>query len=72
MLKKTEQLCTAALGLVFVILLSIPFAQAGTNVNSGSIADGTIWNASGSPYIVTGDVTVEAGATLTISSGVQE
>ncbi|HHE74905.1 MAG TPA: right-handed parallel beta-helix repeat-containing protein, partial [Desulfobacteraceae bacterium] len=69
MLKKTKQVFTVTLGVAFIILLSAPAAWAG-NV-SGSIASDTIWNASGSPHIVTGDVTVEAGAVLTINSGVQ-
>jgi parallel beta-helix repeat protein len=37
---------------------------------SGSIMVDTIWILADSPYIVTGDVTVEPGATLTIEPGV--
>jgi len=41
----------------------------GTNV-SGPIVIDTIWDLGGSPYIVTGDVTVLSGVTLTIEPGV--
>jgi hypothetical protein len=38
---------------------------------SGHITQDTTWDLTGSPYIVTGDVTVDAGFTLTIKPGVQ-
>jgi len=44
-------------------------ATADQNV-SGPISVPTTWNAIDSPYIVDGDVTVDAGATLTIEEGV--
>jgi len=40
-----------------------------TNV-SGPITTNTIWNVTGSPYIVTSYVTVNSGVTLTVQSGV--
>lgn len=65
MFEKIQRVYRLVLG-VF-ILLSAPAVWAGTNV-SGSIASDTAWSASGSSYIVTGDVTVEKEVTLTISS----
>jgi len=43
--------------------------QAATHV-SGTISSNTTWSTSGSPYIVDANLTVSAGATLTISPGV--
>jgi hypothetical protein len=40
-----------------------------TNV-SGTISTDTTWTLAGSPYIVTGSITVTGGATLTIEPGV--
>jgi Tfp pilus assembly protein PilX len=37
---------------------------------SGVISVDTTWSASGSPYVVTGDITISAGAILTIEPGV--
>ncbi|XOV91290.1 MAG: right-handed parallel beta-helix repeat-containing protein [Bacteroidota bacterium] len=57
---------------LFVLLLSVlvfnGFSQ--TNV-SGVISTNTNWAISGSPYILTADVTVNSGVTLTIDPGVQ-
>ena len=44
-------------------------ARAGTNV-SGPIAVNTTWSVAGAPYTVTGDVSVNGGAVLTIEAGV--
>lgn len=47
------------------------FAASGLSVDvSGSIVADTVWTHTGSPYVVTGDLTVEPGAKLTISSNV--
>jgi parallel beta-helix repeat protein len=43
---------------------------ARTVVNGGHITGNTTWALSGSPYIVTGTVTVDSGVTLTIEPGV--
>ena len=45
-------------------------SAAATNV-SGPITTDTTWDAAGSPYIVTGDVTVQNNAVLTIDPGVE-
>jgi parallel beta-helix repeat protein len=52
-------------------LLNISTMNAtGTNV-SGIISTDAAWDLGGSPWIVTGDVTVAGGATLTIDPGVE-
>ena len=55
------------------VILFSPFlntVSAQTNV-SGPITQNATWNLAGSPYIVTGDVTVNSTVTLTIDAGVE-
>jgi len=53
---------------------AMPYTDPGTDeINTdvgGTIAADTTWNLAGSPYIVTSNLTVAAGATLTIEPGV--
>jgi len=58
-----------ALVLVLTMSLVLAVPVAATDV-SGTIASSTTWSVAGSPYIVTADVTVNAGVTLTIDPGV--
>ena len=44
---------------------------AKTVVGGRTLIGDTIWGASGSPYLVTGDVTVDTGVTLVIQAGVK-
>ena len=55
-----------------VMSLSAHFLDAAgpTNV-SGIMTQSTTWTASNSPYVVTGNVLVSAGVTLTIEPGTQ-
>ena len=55
---------------LLLTLLSCSFLQAQTEV-SGGIFDSTVWAPSGSPYIVTDDLVVFPGASLTIEPGVE-
>ena len=74
-MRKTLFICCLLQGvLLFSPAVNILFAQ--TNV-SGPITQNTTWTLlpnppnNGSPYIVTGDVTVNPGVTLTIEAGVE-
>ncbi|MCP4106355.1 MAG: hypothetical protein GY749_12570, partial [Desulfobacteraceae bacterium] len=60
----------STVGIVLFLLCISVIAGADTEFG-GSIAGDTIWNLAGSPYIVTSDVTVEAGVTLTVQAGVK-
>ncbi|MEA3249657.1 MAG: hypothetical protein U9Q03_04870 [Patescibacteria group bacterium] len=60
---------STATSLLLFLLLPVFSARAATPV-SGTIPDGTVWNAASSPYTVDSDAIVPAGATLTIESGV--
>ena len=55
--------------LVIVLLLTVSVATSQTNV-SGIISQNTNWTKSGSPYIVTNNLLVSMGVTLTVESGV--
>ncbi|MEO0601727.1 MAG: right-handed parallel beta-helix repeat-containing protein, partial [Myxococcota bacterium] len=54
--------------LVFGLLISV--ANAMTTVPGGTLGN-TTWDAAGSPWVVQGDVTVLAGATLTVLAGAE-
>ena len=54
--------------IILLFISGIAFSQ--TNV-SGTISANTTWNIAGSPYIVTGDITVNNGVTLTVDANVQ-
>jgi len=60
---------TKRLVTICLFLLAPLMAASQTNV-SGTIASTTAWNFAGSPYIVTGSVTVTQAETLTVDSGV--
>lgn len=55
--------------LVVVALPGAAWSVGPTNV-SGTISTNTTWTAADSPYVMTGDVTVATGVTLTIEPGV--
>lgn len=55
--------------LLSALLLRTGAARASTTITGGNLGNQT-WTLAGSPYIVTGDATVQAGATLTIQPGV--
>ncbi len=57
------------LATILFVALAISVADATTNV-SGTISKDSTWSLAGSPYMVTGSVTVGSGFTLTVDSGV--
>lgn len=60
-----------ALALAFIAFgLAAPERATATNV-SGTISTNTTWTLAGSPYVMTGNVTVSTGVTLTIEPGVR-
>jgi RHS repeat-associated protein len=59
----------AATVLVALFALATPPVAGATNV-SGTISTNTTWTLANSPYVMTGNVTVAAGVTLTIEPGV--
>jgi hypothetical protein len=59
----------AAVYACMILFLPAGIAGAETLVR-GSIGTDTVWSAGGSPYTLTGDVTVPAETSLTIDSGV--
>jgi hypothetical protein len=63
----------AALILVFALQVAIALAHvapAGATNVSGHLTTNTTWTTSGSPYVVTSNLFVDAGVTLTINPGV--
>ena len=63
-------LLRAALFLAALLVVTIPARVAGaaTVIMGGTIINQT-WSPAGSPYIVQGDITIPAGAFLTIQAG---
>ena len=58
------------LSLFFYCIFLLPPSATATDV-SGTLTANTSWTKTGSPYIVTGDILVEDGVTLTIEPGVE-
>ncbi|MGD9975560.1 MAG: right-handed parallel beta-helix repeat-containing protein, partial [Desulfatirhabdiaceae bacterium] len=56
---------------MFFLAIVLSFSQAQATNVSGSINLNTSWNLAGSPYIVTGTITVAEGKTLTIEPGTE-
>lgn len=56
--------------LTFLLLFSSMYAANAAIFISGAIATNTTWTKTNSPYIVTGNLTVDSGVTLTIQPGV--
>jgi hypothetical protein len=57
----------------YVIVLAALFFAGGTNAAtnvSGAVTANSVWSVENSPYIITGDVLIQNGATLAIKAGV--
>ena len=61
MSSKMKSFYAVCVGVLFFVCLPV-MGWADTNAG-GAISANTTWNAAASPYIVTGDVTVNAGDT---------
>lgn len=57
--------------LAAVAVVTLPSVAAAQTAVSGGINADTTWDLAGSPYQLTGDVSVQPGATLTIEAGVE-
>jgi len=66
---KMKQICFVYFTVIF-LSLACSSAYADTNAG-GIISANTAWNLAGSPYIVTADVAVNKGITLTVEAGVK-
>ncbi len=60
----------SALLLIIFLVAALPAAASADTYVSGIISGDTTWTQSGSPYIVTGNILVNNGVTLTIEPGV--
>lgn len=59
-------------GVCFFFCLLLPLSlSAQTDVPSGPLAANTSWTVSNSPYVITGDISIPEGITLTIEPGVE-
>ncbi|MCK4308038.1 T9SS type A sorting domain-containing protein [candidate division WOR-3 bacterium] len=58
-------------GIIVGTQFIVSSAIAGTTYVSGVISTNTVWDATGSPYIVTGDVLIDSAVTLDIEPGVE-
>ncbi len=66
---RTQVFPAAVFALLLLLVSMVGAARAATNV-SGTISSNQTWDLAGSPYVMTGNVTVAAGVTLTIDEGV--
>lgn len=68
--RRSERRRVALVALVVIVALpSAAWSVGPTNV-SGTISSNTTWTLANSPYVLTGNVTVASGVTLTIEAGV--
>lgn len=58
---------------LFCLVFSLPLLCCTAHATdvSGSINAGTTWSVAGSPYVLQGDITINAGVTLTLEPGVR-
>lgn len=61
----------SAFTFAFLFILSISTVNAETRIDNGYINQDTVWDKSGSPYIIANSVIVDRGHTLTINHGAQ-
>jgi RHS repeat-associated protein len=64
------QLLQLSAFVLVILLFSMVGAARAATPKSGTISANEIWDLAGSPYVLTGNVTVAAGVTLTIEEGV--
>jgi hypothetical protein len=69
-LRTPSLLAALTAGLMLTTPATARHSSNGTHVSTTTISQDANWTPAGSPYILDGNVTVAAGATLTLSPGV--